>query len=135
MLTAANRQFTRDIEDEQFIAQVGVTNPAWHFFWSVTSDNGRDFWRFLIWCLAIVLSYASIYGAFGPLWFDHTELWTWITPVYYSLVTFSTLGFGDVHPRLGTSLGQLTVMTEVIMGYLSLGGLVAIFTNKLARRA
>ena len=79
--------------------------------------------------------YASIYAAAGSFWFDRTELWTWITPMYYSLVTFSTLGFGDVHPRLSTAFGQLTVMTEVILGYLSLGGLVAIFTNKLARRA
>lgn len=135
MLTAANRQFTRDIEDEQFIAQVRVSSPIWHFFWSVTSDNGRSFWRFLFWCLAIVMFYSSIFTVAGARWFDHTELWTWITPVYYSLVTFSTLGFGDVHPRLSTALGQFVVMTEVILGYLSLGGLVAIFTNKLARRA
>ena len=54
---------------------------------------------------------------------------------YFSVVTFTTLGFGDVTPIAGNWVPQAVIMTEVIFGYVMLGGLISIFANKLARRA
>ena len=62
-----------------------------------------------------------------PLPFD------WITMLYYSVVTFTTLGFGDITPK--THIGALLVMVEVVIGYIMLGGLIYILATKLARRA
>jgi hypothetical protein len=56
-----------------------------------------------------------------------------VTMIYYSVVTFTTLGFGDVKPQ--TELAAVIVMLEVIIGYVMLGGLISILANKLARRA
>jgi hypothetical protein len=53
--------------------------------------------------------------------------------VYYSVVTFTTLGFGDVIPN--TIEASRWVMAEVIIGYIMLGGLISILANKLARRS
>jgi hypothetical protein len=53
--------------------------------------------------------------------------------IYYSVVTFTTLGFGDIVPK--TNLAALLVMAEVILGYVMLGGLISIFATKLARRS
>jgi hypothetical protein len=53
--------------------------------------------------------------------------------LYYSGVTFTTLGFGDINPR--TELAAGLVMTEVTMGYIMLGGLISILANKLGRRS
>jgi hypothetical protein len=53
--------------------------------------------------------------------------------IYYSIVTFTTLGFGDIVPRTGWL--QFWVMLEVILGYIMLGGLISILANKLARRS
>ncbi|NIM17935.1 MAG: hypothetical protein GTO45_38655, partial [Candidatus Aminicenantes bacterium] len=53
--------------------------------------------------------------------------------LYYSIVTFTTLGFGDIVPK--TDLLQFWVMLEVILGYIMLGGLISILANKLARRS
>ena len=58
---------------------------------------------------------------------------SWFTPFYYSIVTFTTLGFGDVVPVTG--IARFAVALEVILGYIMLGGLISIFANKLARRA
>lgn len=58
---------------------------------------------------------------------------TWFTFMYFSVVTFTTLGFGDVTP-LNTA-GEVWLTLEVITGYIMLGGLISIFANKLARRA
>ena len=57
------------------------------------------------------------------------DLWSmW----YFSIVTFTTLGFGDV--VAANSTARLLVAAEVIVGYIMLGGLVSIFANKFARR-
>jgi hypothetical protein len=53
--------------------------------------------------------------------------------LYFSLVTFTTLGFGDVTPI--TVAARRWVMLEVIIGYIMLGGLISIFASKLARRS
>jgi hypothetical protein len=46
--------------------------------------------------------------------------------IYYSVVTSTTLGFGDVKPQ--TAVAVLVVMTEVILDML--GGLISILANK-----
>ncbi|MCH8291504.1 ion transporter [Candidatus Poribacteria bacterium] len=53
--------------------------------------------------------------------------------MYYSVVTFTTLGFGDIVPK--TAWARFFVTFEVILGYVMLGGLIGIFANKLARRS
>ena len=53
--------------------------------------------------------------------------------IYYSVVTFTTLGFGDIVPK--TPAAAWWVMTEVILGYIMLGGLISIFATKLSRRS
>ena len=51
--------------------------------------------------------------------------------LYFSVSTLMTLGLGDEVPVTG--LGRLVTMTEVVVGYVMLGGLLSIFANKLAR--
>jgi hypothetical protein len=58
---------------------------------------------------------------------------TWFTPFYYSVVTFTTLGYGDV--TANSLLGGLLFISEVIVGYFTLGLLLAILTNTIARRS
>jgi len=58
---------------------------------------------------------------------------TWFTPYYFSIVTYTTLGFGDVKPH--DLAGELLVSIEVIFGYLTLGLLLAVLADKVARRS
>jgi Ion channel/Pentapeptide repeats (8 copies) len=52
---------------------------------------------------------------------------------YFSITTYMTLGLGDVHPK--THLGEIVVSCEVTLGYLTLGLLLAVLADKLARRS
>ena len=52
---------------------------------------------------------------------------------YFSVVTFTTLGFGDV--VADNTAARFLVTLEVIFGYVMLGGLISIFANKLASRS
>ena len=63
---------------------------------------------------------------------DYGKHPTYLSPLYYSVVTLTTLGYGDVVPA--SASGQLVAMIEVITGYIMLGGLLSIFSIKMARR-
>jgi hypothetical protein len=58
---------------------------------------------------------------------------TWFTPFYYSLVTYTTLGYGDV--TANSLIGEMLVISEVVVGYFTLGLLLSILANTIARRS
>jgi uncharacterized protein YjbI with pentapeptide repeats len=58
---------------------------------------------------------------------------SWITPFYFSIVTYTTLGFGDITPQ--NWLGEILVVVEVVLGYTTLGLLLAILANRVARQS
>ena len=58
---------------------------------------------------------------------------SWFSPFYYSIVTYSTLGFGDITPKHW--VGEIIVVTEVVLGYVTLGLLLSILATKVARRS
>ncbi len=78
----------------------------------------------------MALIYAYLYTLVDIDWGDYE---TPLSPVYYSVVTFTTLGYGDVLP--GSVGAQVMAMSEVVLGYFSLGGMMSILSDKMARRA
>jgi len=97
--------------------------------WLVTSDCGRSLLRWFV-CIAVLsLLFAWFYTLVG---INYGENPNWIAPIYYSVVTLSTLGYGDILPI--TPIARLVALVEVMVGYVMLGGLLSIFANKMARR-
>lgn len=156
---ANSEHLEKFIKDEQF-GQELIENCQhdWKMFiivklWAITCDCGRSMFR---WCM-VSLFLAFIWGVFfiiagaqnfelsdkslnwnpfAPFLADFKECnWNPIAPFYYSVITFTTLGFGDITPKLHLWFLQILVMFEVILGYIMLGGLISIFANKLARRS
>jgi hypothetical protein len=50
-----------------------------------------------------------------------------IRPVYFSVVTMTTLGFGDMYANKGSIAGHVFLILQVILGYVLLGALVTRF--------
>ncbi len=100
-----------------------------YYIWLLTSDCGRSISRWCFWIFLFTIFYAWLYTLVGV---DYGRYPNWIAPLYYSVVTLSTLGYGDIVPA--TPAARIVAMTEVMIGYLMLGGLLSIFTNKMARR-
>jgi hypothetical protein len=133
---STNPVLKRHIEDYQFI--LGFKEKTWFHrrlfypLWKITSDCGRSLLLWLIWS-------ASIAGFFAMVYANHLDWFRnavdWFNAIYFSVVTFTTLGLGDVTPNLTNRVAQTWVMAEVIIGYVMLGGLISILANKLARRA
>ena len=122
----------REIIDQNFIKEFRSYNRVskiLYYPWLWTCDCGRSMFR---WCCCIgflLLLFTALYHFVG---IDYGPYPTDISPLYFSVVTLTTLGFGDAVPQ--TTGGQIVVMLEVSTGYLMLGGLLSIFSNKLARR-
>ena len=98
--------------------------------WWLTSDCGRSMARWSVFCGALVVLFAFTYTQVDIRYGEHE---TWLSPLYFSVVTMTTLGYGDALP--GSVGAQAVTMLEVTCGYVMLGGLLSIFANKMARRA
>lgn len=122
----------REIIDQNFIAEFRSYNwvsKILYYPWMLTCDCGRSMFRWCC-CIGILLClFAYFYTLVG---IDFGDYATALSPLYFSVVTMTTLGFGDVVPK--TLAGQIVAMLEVSTGYMMLGGLLSIFSNKLARR-
>lgn len=122
----------REIIDQNFIKEFRSYNwvsKVLYYPWLLSCDCGRSMFR---WCCCIgllLLLFSYLYTLVG---IDYGDYVTALSPLYFSVVTMTTLGFGDVVPK--TMGGQIVAMFEVSTGYMMLGGLLSIFSNKLARR-
>lgn len=123
----------RTIMDENFIHEFrnqSRLNNALYWVWWATSDCGRSISRWAAWTGVIALLFAGLFTLVEVDYGDHP---TGLSSFYYSVVTLTTLGYGDVTPA---SVGaQVVAMIEVVIGYVMLGGLLSIFSSKMARRA
>lgn len=123
----------RHISDENYLFEFqsqSQLHKAIYWIWLYTSDCGRSMVRWFIWLLAATLGYAAIY-TLVPI--DYGDYKTWYSPIYFSFVTLTTLGYGDALPM--SFPGQLIVTFQAVTGYMGLGGLLSILGNKMARRA
>jgi len=142
--------FDQFVRESEYVRRTKETHPIFFPLWLITCNCGRSLSLWIVWCAAIVaffgmfvwtpnrvslktdgLSLVSIDD--GREWAkavpDDNRKWTYLTPYYFSPVTFSTLGFGDVAPTCPK--GEACVMIEVFLGYVALGGLITIFSRRL----
>ena len=101
-----------------------------YWLWWLTSDCGRSLARWGGCIATVVFAFGLMFSAADVSYGDYE---TWLSPYYYSLVTLTSLGYGDVLPMSVTS--QALAMVEVALGYMMLGGMLSIFANMMARRA
>jgi len=111
------------------------------WFWSF-SDYGWSTWRIIGCFFGLALFFAAIYSFFAflsppgivsnleiephlPLW--HYGVLVFIRPIYFSIVTMTTLGFGDMYANAQSIWGHILLTFQVILGYVLLGALVTRF--------
>ncbi|MBA7486763.1 hypothetical protein ES707_22324 [subsurface metagenome] len=129
------------------------------WFWSI-SDYGRSTGQIILWFFMLAISFATIYFVWGAIDYYLREvtnepgivkklfigiqtkgamsevyysLMIYFRAVYFSVVTMTTLGFGDMYAnetRWGCEwwFGHLLLILQVIMGYVLLGALVTRFS-------
>ena len=145
-----NPFFKRYVADQQYIRAFNQANPVLARLWRWSSDYGRSLALWASWSILFVFLFAIAYRFPAPSWMlawledfiphfhQATDTYsgeplTFWGCFYFSVVTFTTLGFGDVVPD--NTAARFLVTLEVIFGYVMLGGLISIFANKLASRS
>ena len=106
---------------QQRIQQLEQHHKIFALFLRWSCDYGRSFSRYLAWVVAFVVFYAGAY------WFLIGN--TLLDGLYFSIVTFATVGYGDILPH--TPLEKILVISEIIIGYLMGGLLIAILAKRV----
>jgi Pentapeptide repeats (8 copies)/Ion channel len=117
-----NAVFKRAAADQDFLDSL---EAAWSGTWRIALfwawhllDYGRSLSRVAVIGFGIAVLYGLIFSQWPEL-LDYTNsAKTSFTPFYFSVVTFTTLGLGDVKPN--TIIGEVLVTSEVIIGYFTL---------------
>ncbi len=111
-------------------------------FWKM-SNYGISTWRIVILFFGLALFFAAVYLNLA-CWWDiqaiggsgegftvepHLPLWHYsaliiLRPIYFSVVTMTTLGFGDMFANAQSIWGHILLTLQVIWGYVLLGALV-----------
>jgi hypothetical protein len=102
-----------------------------HLFWGF----GVRFWALLRGVLCVLLLTAIInYGAIqrGVLELNSEDAASFADSVYFTIVTLTTLGYGDISPI--NDFGRLLVCFEVLLGIVMFGLFVAAVSSRLIRR-
>jgi len=68
---------------------------------------------------------AFIMILFGTVTYHFLEGWSWVDSVYFSVVTLTTVGFGDFAPQ--TDAGKIFTIFYIVMGI----GMILGFINTL----
>jgi hypothetical protein len=143
-----NALFVRDAQDQDYLdtlkraidqtpsPRVRRAKQIAFSAWSLI-DYGRSLVKPAAYALVIAMGFGIFYS------FDAAYDWglmdysgsadSPISPIYYSIVTYTTLGFGDITPL--NWVGEVIVVAEVVLGYTTLGLLLSILANRVARQS
>jgi uncharacterized protein YjbI with pentapeptide repeats len=110
-------------------------------FWWV-SDYGLSTGRIIVVFFVLSFLFAAIYANLS-YWYPpgivshlevepHVPIWHYfllllLRPLYFSIVTMTTLGFGDMYANAHSIWGHILLSIQVILGYVILGALVTRF--------
>lgn len=72
--------------------------------------------------------------AAGTLVYHWLEDWTWVDSFYFSVITLTTIGYGDLHPI--TDFGKLFTVVYIVVGLgLILGFINAVYDHYKDQRS
>ena len=132
-----NALFKRAAADQDFLDTLeahlkGSRRMVLFRAWGII-DYGRSLTRVAAVAFGLATLYGVIYRVFPQILDYQGSANSWFTPYYFSLVTYTTLGFGDIRPA--TLAGELIVGSEVLLGYTTLGLLLSVLAQNIARRS
>ncbi|MGE5343854.1 MAG: ion channel [Candidatus Omnitrophota bacterium] len=94
--------------------------------------HGEKPWWALRWIALTILFFAVLFCSFGMIEFTTSEKPVYfLQSFYFSVVTFTTLGYGDIAPIDG--LGQTIAFVEVMIGLLMMGVFIATLIRKMSK--
>ncbi|MCB9261803.1 MAG: two pore domain potassium channel family protein [Flavobacteriales bacterium] len=72
----------------------------------VSFFKDKEYRELILVCLFVVIS--------GSVFYHFVEGWGWVDSVYFSVVTLTTVGFGDLAPQ--TDMGKIFTIFYILVG-------------------
>jgi Ion channel len=115
------------------LLQRNVFAASLYWLWQITSNYGESLGRWAATCLLVIMTFAMAYGIFDIVASTGTSSRSlrMFDYVYFSVITFTTLGYGDLHP-IGI-FGQAMACLEVLAGFIMFGVLLSFVGNRFQR--
>ena len=95
--------------------------------WSLTSGYGESLLRWGISCAVVLALFSFLYFNFNAI----SPVSGKIDYVYFSVITFTSLGYGDIHPE--GIVGKVLASTEIVLGLIMFGVLLSFLGNRFQR--
>jgi uncharacterized protein YjbI with pentapeptide repeats len=143
-----NALFVRDAKDQDYLDTLEnsieeTASPGrkkWKRFWFAAwslIDYGRSIGKVFLFAFIMAMAFGVIYFfdknlGWGLLEYP-TSAESPLSPFYHSVVTYTKLGFGYMKPTHW--IGEIILVCEGILGYITLGLLLSILANRVARRS
>jgi hypothetical protein len=102
-----------------------ITSPV-RLFWKM-SDYGKSTGRIILTFFALAIAFSFVYSLWPYCVMVNDvvgDIRGFVHALYFSVVTMTTLGFGDIAANPDSWPGQVVLMVQVILGYVLLGALV-----------
>jgi voltage-gated potassium channel Kch len=82
----------------------------------------------------LIMAISILYIATGSLFYHFVERWYWLDSLYFSVVSLTTVGYGDITPE--TNAGKIFTMFYLIVGIGIFGAFINnILKSRIAKRA
>jgi tetratricopeptide (TPR) repeat protein len=94
-----------------------------YWMWAVTCGYGQSLGRWITCSCFITLLYAALYGMFSLA----KPANQFLDYLYFSIVTITTLGYGDIHPQ--HNLGRMLASSEAVLGLMMFGFLLTLLNR------
>ena len=101
---------------------------------SLISLYGESIGRILLTAFFVIFAFGGTYSMMGAVISPNMAHPThnFLTSLYFSIVTFTTLGYGDLHPINNTML-RLAAGSEAFLGVFLLAYFVVVVSRKIMR--
>jgi voltage-gated potassium channel len=97
-------------------------NSFFRFSFSILRGlRDREFRGLLLFVLVILIT--------GTVFYHHFEHWRWIDSFYFSSISLTTVGYGDITPK--TDIGKIFTIIYIFSGV----GVILGFLNVVAKHA
>jgi uncharacterized protein YjbI with pentapeptide repeats len=156
--TIMAKDLYRYVNDQQFLYLFKINHPWIYRIWKLFSDCGGKISIVAFWGIIFVLIFAVLYmilpcpapefmKSILPNWMFVAEkpvnptvfnevgnslggFWKWL---FVSFDIFSNLGIRSTHPQ--NPLGVILILLESVFGFMMLGMLISVLSNRFARRS
>jgi hypothetical protein len=143
-----NPLFVRDARDQDYLDTMEISiertrsavvkrwKRSWFNAWGLI-DYGRSLAKTALYAFVIAMLFGVVYqldGSFGWGLIEYpSTARSPLSPFSFSIVTYTKLGFGGITPTHW--LGEIILVCERILGFVTLGLLLSILASRVARRS